>query len=317
MAEDRLVSEIYLVKGWQFSGAKQIAYIMGDLGAGRAAWSHENDKVTDRFWKPDNHHFDITTHKDKRKRNIVIFRNHRYLNDSGVVYGKPLIIAEEKEEVDGSAQTYDNSLYDSVSHETYSYSLLTGSTVSHTMNEAHEVSIKSETTIKGSYSGVEFEQKFEAAYGFKLSKSQTEEESKQVTETLTDQFDVKARQIVVASLERESLIVETPYEVNAIFDCGLHLDFEDWAGIGKRLWGGKRHDNKFEFDNMLAFERFLKGYDVRYPQMSDYKPSDDAKRAMAWLFDSGNRLVQGTGVKRRIYDKSIRIRKVTVKNGNK
>ena len=149
MAEERLISEPYLIKQWEFAGAKKIAGIMGDLGAGRAQWSYENNKTTDRYWKPEKHHFDITSHKDKRKRNIAVFRDHYYLDESGIVYGTPRTISEEKEQVEGSAQTYDNSLYEDKSHETYIREATTGSTVSHTMSEAHELSIKSTVKNQG------------------------------------------------------------------------------------------------------------------------------------------------------------------------
>ena len=315
MASDKLVSEIYVVKQWEFEAAKHLACILGSLGAGRAQWSWENNKTIDTAWTRDRHIFQISGHKDKAKRNYVIFNNHYYLDDSGVKYGKPHTISSDKEEVQGSAQTYDNSLYDSDSNQTFTREVEVASVVSHTMDETHETSIKSSTKITGKYSGVEFEQQIEAAYGFTLNKSQTEEESKVERQTVADTFKVKAGAIVVASVEKEKLIIETPYTVNAIFDCGLFMDIENWAGVGVLLWGGRKHANAFEFDNLLEFERFLKGYDVRYPQMSKYEPNADAQKSMAWLFDNNKRLVSAPGVKRRVYDDHVKIRKVTTKKG--
>jgi hypothetical protein len=108
------------------------------------------------------------------------------------------------------------------------------------------------------------------------------------------------------------MVLETPYDVDAVFDCSLTIDLENWASLGKFLWGGKRHDNNFKFDNLINFERFLTGYDVTYPKMKDWNWNDQGKRCMGWLFDPSHRSIQSSGVKRREFDNSVRIKKVTL-----
>lgn len=296
---------------------------MGALGAARAQAGYESDYIHDGHWNPNSHVWMISDEKRGNRRNWCCFQNHHYVNGaSGVKYGNANIIADDKQEVDGTAQTFDNSGYPRASKEKYSREVKKMSEVTHTMKEAHNMNLKSTTTIKGTYSGVSFEQKLEAAYGFMIDKFDTEKESTTETESLTDDFTVEAGEIVVCSAEKERLIVETPYSIDTVFDCKVIIDLEDWAGIGLYLWGrGKKkrrsHSNHFEFNSLIDFERFLKGYHVEYAKMKDfpYEHGYQAEKCMNWLFNPNHRLIQSTGVKRRVYDNAIRIRKVSNKRG--
>ena len=312
MADNKLISEEYIIKEWEAKAAHNMAGLMGALGAGRAQHWYENNLTNGDNWSRESHFWWASRHGDSKKRNWLRFTNHNYLDESGVVYGKPRVTSQVNEDIPGTAQTFDNSKYNKSSHETYTREVEKFSKVEHVLNEAHELTIKSETTVKGSYSGVEFEQKLEAAYGFKLDKSQTEEESTTEKETVSDEFDVDSGEIVVCTVERERMIVESPYNIDAIFDCSLEIDLENWAGLGTFLWGGKSHTNNFKFDNLTDFERFLMGYDVTYPKMKNFKMNDQGKRCMAWLFDPSHRSVKSTGVKRRTFDNSVRFKKNTL-----
>ena len=312
MAEDKLINEEYIIKAWEAKAAHNIAGIMGSLGAGRAQYWYENNLTNGNDWSRESHFWWASHHKDSRKRNWMRFLDHNYLDSNGVVYGEPHIISTVNEDVSGTAQTFDNSKYNKSSHETYTRAVEKLSKVIHVLNEIHELNLKSTTKLSGEYAGVKFETEMENSYGFKLDKSTTEEESNTETETVADEFDVDAGEIVVCTVERERLIVESPYSIDAIFDCGLLIDLENWAGLGEFLWGGKSHKNDFKFDNLVGFERFLKGYDVAYSKMEDWKWNDQGKRCMGWLFDPLHRSVKSTGVKRRTFDNSVRLKKITL-----
>ena len=313
MQNEKLISEEYLIKEWEEEAAKKLKPIMSDLGA----WRAMEGEVSARWWSSDSHLFVVSDNKQGRRRNEVKFFDLTYMDGSGIVYGKPTTSSEGSEEIEGTSKLFDNSGSTQPSKETLSREIKVASTVSHSVSQSHQVSIKSTNKISGEYSGVKFETAIEMAYGLKLDRSRTESENREVKETFTHQFEGPAGVIIQASIEKEDLVTLTPYTLNTYFDAGMCLNFEDWASErenqGNLLFHNwKKGDKKFTFNTLLEFEQFLNGYDVNYPQMKGYKPSPQSMRSMEWIFNKDNRKLEISGVRRREYNDNLRIRTVTL-----
>ena len=172
----------------------------------------------------------------------------------------------------------------------------------------------SETTLKGSYGGVELEQKVTAAFGTTFDQSQTEAEARDVVQQVQHTLTVPAGEKVQVVFDKQRVVTETPFTVQGVLDFALWLNFEDWASEklhqGSLLFQGWHCGKKeFRFPSLLAFEQFLHGYDVEHPQLAAYpsRCSREAKDAMAWLFDPAHRTIAARGVKRRVIDNNVTI----------
>ena len=308
---NELVSEIYLIKQFEKNFATKLRPIMYDLGAWRAL----DGDVSDPTWRDDLHFWYVSPERDHHKRNEAAFLEHRYDPQlSEVVYGKAAVIEEDTVKVDGFAVPFDNrgSSVDTRGH--ISETVTLSRSVEHTFSQKYSFSMESETQVSGSYGGVEFQQTLKATFGTEFDVSDTEHESKSVEQQITQDLRVPAGKKIIVSFEKNKMITETPFTVNGYLDFKLWLNFEDWASEdlrqGKLLFQNwHKGDKKFEFGSLLAFERFLKGYDVKYPQMASYPThaSGDAKKAMDWIFDKENRKIEATGTKRREFDNNVNV----------
>ena len=142
-------------------------------------------------------------------------------------------------------------------------------------------------------------------FGFEIEDTHQESETKDEEQELIEEIPVPAGTKLLVTLEKEALITETPFSVDGYLDMGFTLDFEDWATSkhkqGYILFGTHKHSNKFKFNNLAHFEEWLHGYDVEFPGMKKYKPSDQAQHAMDEIFSLENRLVQSKGVRRKVF----------------
>lgn len=307
---NEMVNEIYRIKEYEMKFAHQLAPIMADLGAWRAMGG-----VTDLAWSQGHHLIFVSNDNDWKRRNEVAFSEHRYdPNDSKIVYGLPVVIEEDKVKVDGWSRTFDHTGYSEDVPVHISEEVKLSKSVQHTLAHQYKMSVESETQIGGSYGGVSFQETLKLAFGFQVDDSETKAESTDATQSVSEDLIIKAGTKVVVSFEKNKLITETPFSVKGYLDCALWLNFEDWAseqvGQGSLLFKGWHKGRKeFKFNSILDFERFLKGYDVEYPQMSAYPThaSDAAKVAMDWIFDKENRVIDAVGVKRREFDNNVNV----------
>ena len=306
--QNELVSEIYRIKEYEEKFARKLKPIMSDLGAWRALGG---DILTHR-WNRDYHIIEISGERDGRRRNEVVFDKHRYdPNSSKIEYGDAIAIEEDKVKVDGFSRTFNNTEPSDVM---ISEEVTLSKSVQHSFSQHYEFSVKSTTEIEGSYSGVKFQESLEVAFGMGFDKNETTSESTDVKQTITESLAIPADKKIIVSFEKNKLITETPFRVKGYLDFSMWLNFEDWASgdlnQGNLLFGGWHKGNKdFNFDTILDFERFLKGYDVDYPQMAAYPThaSAESKEAMDWIFNPENRVIDAVGVKRREFDNNVNI----------
>ncbi len=306
-----LISEEYRVRQFEEAFARHLKPILWDLGAWRAK---DGDIQTNR-WTRSNHLIALNPHKDHRRRNEICFSGHHYdPAQSELVYGKTAVLQTNEEEVDGFAKTFDNRAGTQPTEEQIAESVTLHRQVEHSFSQEIRFDLTSETTIKGSYSGVELEQKVTAAFGTTFDQSQTEAEARDVVQQVQHTLTVPAGERVQVVFDKQRVVTETPFTVQGVLDFALWLNFEDWASEklqqGSLLFRGWHCGKKeFRFASLLEFERFLHGYDVEHPQLAAYPThcSPDAKAAMAWLFEPTHRTIAASGVKRREIDNNVTI----------
>jgi hypothetical protein len=88
------------------------------------------------------------------------------------------------------------------------------------------------------------------------------------------------------------------------------LDFENWARNNVFIY--HRKGNKiYSFDGLLDFERFLKGYHINHPNMSNWRPGRESRAAMEWMFNRDNRYVDVQGVRRQEVEDNASVQTLT------
>ena len=304
------VSELYRIKQYEEQFARRLSPIMYDLGAWRALGTFGA-----HTWKRHDHKFEISGDRDSKRRNEVVFYEHRYDPTSTVIeYGEPSLIQQDKVQVDGFGRTFDHTGFSEDSTVEVSQEVKLNKHVEHSFSNHYEFSVESETKVSGSYSGVEFQQSLKVAFGMGFDDSETKSESTEITQTVSENFIVPAGKKVRLEWEKNNLITETPFKVKGYLDFALWLNFEDWSAEslnqGALLFKGWHKGRKeFRFNSIQEFQWFLNGRDVDYPQMSAYPThaSRESKEAMAWLFDPENRVIDAVGVKRREFDNNVGI----------
>ena len=304
---NRLISEDYVRKEWEMQVARKLKPIMYELGAGRA----KEGNINTGKWEKSNHRIYVSaSSKHGNKRNIVTFSKFRYTSDTEMVYGKASLIQDDSVEVDGTSRTFQNSTDEPITAN-IAREVTLGSDVQHSFSQKYSISVENETQVSGKYAGVEVQNTLKIAFGMEFDKSQTESESKSTTDTFSFDFTVPAHSKVLASLIKNKLETETPFTVKGYFDCAIKVDFEDWAGKhqqGRRLFKGWHKGRKeFDFNSLLEFEQFLKGFHVNYPRMDGFyeTASRASQDAMDWIFDKENRVMDLEGVKNRSFENNV------------
>ena len=308
--KNRLISEIYRIREYQVKFGTHLRTIMSDLGAWRAS---TNDPVDMSHWKPDDQFIILTGHKDKRKRNTVKFFDNRYdPSMSEIVFGQTVTIQNDVVDVDGFSETFTNKSYDDSHPERVSEEITLTRSVEHQFAQHYEFGVESETKVSGSYGGAEFEQTLKLSFGMAFDTTDTESETTDTKRVFDHNFNNPPRTKTVVSFIKNKLITETPFTVKGYLDFGLEIDFENWStenlNHGRFLFKGWREGTKkFKFNSLLEFERFIKGYDVEHLSMKGYfeAASKDAKKAIHWIFNSENRVIDAAGVKRKVFEDNL------------
>ena len=83
----------------------------------------------------------------------------------------------------------------------------------------------------------------------------------------------------------------TPIEQDGIWDAGIKLDLENWAGYHGPLPSGE-HWNILKFGSLRELVYFMNGDLVlKYKWLPNLQLSDDSKRGRDWLENEDNRRV--------------------------
>lgn len=309
-SENRLISEIYRIREYQEKFAQHLRTIMFDLGAWRLGG---NARVDMSKWKPKDHYIVLNNHKDSRKRNTVKFFDLRYDSLlSKIEEGTTVTIQDEIVDVNGFSQTFTNKSHTDSHPEKISEEITLSRSVEHEFAQHYEFGVESETKVSGSYAGAELEQTLKVSFGMAFDTTNTESKTKDTTRTIDHSFENPPRTKTVVSFIKNKLVTETPFTVKGYLDSGLELNFEDWSserrGHGRFLFKGwHKGSKKFKFNNLLDFERFLRGYDVKHLSMQGYfaAASKEAKKAMHWIFNQENRVIDAVGVRRKVFEDNL------------
>lgn len=311
MQNKLLISEEYLHREWEMKVARALKPIMFELGA----WRAKEGKISMESWKSSDHKIHVSaSHKYWNRRNFVTFSNYRYTSDSTIVYGKPIIIQDDIEKVDGSSRVINNLNSPVPTQETIATEVTLLREVQHVFKESYSINIENELQISGSYTGVEVQNTLKTAFGTEFGTEDTEAESTEVKDTYSKSFEAPAGVKIIVSIVKNRLETETPYTVKGYWDCAVELDFEDWASDdlkqGARLFKNwHKGSKKFKFNSLLELERFIKGYDVDHIAMAGFyeTASRQTHDAIDLIFDKEERFISLEGIKRRIFESNLDI----------
>ena len=309
--QDNLISEEYLHREWEMKVARALKPIMFELGA----WRAKEGDIGMYSWSSKKHLIHVSaSHKYWNRHNMVTFSNYRYTSDSMIEYGKPVIIQDDVEKVDGFSRVIRNVNSPVPTQETIATEVTLRREVQHIFKENFTFNVENETQISGSYGGVELQNTLKLAFGTEFGTEETEAESTEAKDSYSKSFEVPAGVNIIVSLVKNKLETETPYVVRGYWDCAIELDFEDWASDdlkqGARLFKNwHKGSKKFKFNSLLEFERFLKGYDVDHIGMAGYyeTASRQAHDAIDFIFNKEERFISLEGVKRRVFESNIDI----------
>ena len=235
-----IANESYVIKQRQFLMAACIAAFGHELCGERVgylagAWDPSVAKrlVDPSHWRVDDPvmfwHFDG---HDKRKSEYVRFPKPFY-SDGDFDYGDLELIDDITENDDEQSYILDNSKSQVESTCAYERSVSLENSVEHTVDKGMSFDMTSETTVKGSYAGIEAEQKIGLSYGLSFDDSVTKAESSGESETISQTFPVPAGAILQLQISFERQRTKQPYKVDGIVDSGIDLKLGHWWAQGR------------------------------------------------------------------------------------
>jgi len=297
-----IVSEEYEINRLEYEISKRMKRIMHELGAWRAL-----DNTYNPPYEKSKHYWRISWHKDSQKRNNIRFSNHHYNpHDSEIVYGPVVIVSEKDTNDEGTSRLYDNSNSPVDIESRYSSTTTVHSESTHELNQDYHFDVKSNTKLSGSYGSVAIEQEIEVAFGFKIETNKSETEGRTTEESLGVDFTIPAGKKLLLSLEKTELETNQDFSIKGVLDFGMWFDFENWAE--SKWW--KNEGEAPSFNNMLEFEQFIEGYNVKYPKMRTFldECSDQVYEDVKWILNKENRTINVTGVKNSKFDNNVRVK---------
>lgn len=311
----RLIDEKYEAHRIWIALAEQCTYLWSDLGCWRAGdpnqiVDHTGDNLDGEVW--------LNDESRSKRRNSIHLHNFRYDPAHGQRVNGITKIVSEKVLDDGRSYTIDRSGYDTDEEATqeFNYTLRDKLEEGLTQNYRAWASVKSSAKASASVgvaeaeASVESEAGFEASVGAQKSRSYEIEDSDKIIQP----FHVKAGKKVLAVVQKTQLITETPYTINGVLDFDITVDLENWAGKGGHgyLWTSAKAQNRFTFEGVDGYLRFLAGYDLRFKRMGMYPArvgqfNVKAKDAWDWLMQPTNRMISAKGVSRRTFENNANL----------
>ena len=211
---------------------------------------------------------------DHRKNEFVQFSDVFYSPDSDFTEGIPKLLPSVELVVDGLSKTFDNSKGTGPVHVAYSESVELSNSVAMSVKEAFtfDVTVKSETTVSGSYAGASLEQKLSAEVhtGFAKEEAKDTAESETNSDSVGIELEVPAGGIekldVVKNHERESI----PTQGLFIVDFSILMSFYHWwqarAGTKYRPPGS----SELKATSVDGLRDLVEGFDTDYPELAGF-----------------------------------------------
>ena len=296
--DDSYIDEQYKIKGICLGLGKHFTHIMANLGAWRAG---NEDRVSVKLENKECY-IKINNHKDSTKRNSITLSDFHYSPESDMNYGAIRVIINEAKD-SGKSKSFDATNYNKDSEFDWEHKVTRTQKETHEFNQEYRAEITSETTISGEYGGASVEQKVSATFGTTLQVNTSGEDERSIEETINIPIQVNAGEIVIAHIKNTRLVTEQPFTINGVLDFKISFNFENWSQGGKNgklVWGSRKAHNYISFNAINDFLRFLNGYDIKYPRMSQFASICKGKcgKAWDWLLDDKNRRIEVSGIKR-------------------
>ena len=196
----------------------------------------------------------------KNPRMKLVFKKIKYdPNLSNYHYGTPSMLESGETPVSGHSYLYDlrNESEDGEFNQTDEVTLSETRSMEVTHGVTFDLTVSSETTVSGSYGGVELEQKITAEAGYSNSKEETkgEEESKDKTESHEFDVDLKAGYATLIALTTEKVTTATPFKLDLVADyvleihlpfphIGMFNDYDGWKDCGGSIFNAGHHHGR-------------------------------------------------------------------------
>ena len=245
-ASGRPLSESYLIKQIQVDIAKslwdQIQWFIGSTGAtydptadSATTWACALDSDE---WTPDNQTIRWTIGDQQQFTCMTLtFKNPVYTDDTELVYGTPRVVTGVDQDLGSKAARVNNRGRETTTHEVESSFDITQSVEStFTQDFSFDVTVSNKTTIsEGSEeAGGKFEDKLTATFGshFGQSKSRTQAQATDQTDTIKDEIPIDADDDVLITFSNAPITTHVPFSVDGYIDFEIDLILPgawDWA----------------------------------------------------------------------------------------
>ena len=324
------VNESFLIKGISAKAASCVLpFILdtgGRSGTGNLAIPLESNPpslnwgpdewrkhLLTQYWRAETGHwpygpnmFSMFDRHDHRHNEGVSFSDYRYDPElSKIDYGTPILVQNVEDKDTGKTKLFTNKTKEEI-HVAYSESETLANSVEHSMSNSTHMDVTSETTVSGSYAGVEAEQKLSTSFGVSFDESETENESQEQTEEVAIDFVIKPGEFVLVEVKKEHERTHTAFTVDGVLDFNMLIKWNHW----RRHWWKNHFQPKetISIANLHDFGQFMNGYDTNNPEMIGYLNASATAvvhTALRKLLDPENRRVQCSGIKERVYENNV------------
>ena len=230
----------------------------------------------------------------------IHFTNARWdPNSSTVVYGAKKVAEDVNVNSDGKTKLIRNDTAGTISVKYSESEAVTNSfssSITHglTMN----MSVSSETTVSGTYTGVSAEEKVTAEFGVETTSEESQEKAQEGTsEASVDiEFDAEPGQYYLITITKEHVTTYQPFTIDGIMDFDIEIQMP--GNEGGRLGHHYPGNTVTTTGGVAGFLQFVYGFDTSYPSMQGFYDESygRTKNGIRCVASADNRRIQVSGV---------------------
>ena len=304
-------NQSYLAKQQQYRLAACIGNVVADLSdlarSSPGPWNTPGENVVrPDAWRKGKQRFELKAwpHMIDGRWGwgaYVLFTNARWDPDhSKINYGRKRAAQDAIVSSAGKTRLIQNDT-DGPLHVHYSESesLTNAYSTSVTQGLTLDLTVTSETTVSGSYAGVEAEEKLTTEFGVSTSREETHDQSTEGTSesSLEIEFDAEAGKYYLITITKEHQTTYQDFRIDGIMDYDIEIGFgtgHDPVGASKRYYPG----SPVKVQGLDGFRQFIYGFDTNYPKMRGYYPHHAWARprnAVGRILDPAMRHIEVSG----------------------
>ena len=293
-------NQSYLAKQMQYRLAACICNIVNDLsgltisipGPWHQPW---NSVVEPNDWRKNHQRFELKGWPSKKDGRwgwgaYVQFSNARWDPDhSKINYGRKRAAQDAVVSSAGKTRLIQNDT-DGPLHVHYSESesLTNSYSTSVTQGVTLDLTVTSETTVSGSYGGVDAEEKLTTEFGVSTSKEETHDKATEGTSdsALEIEFDAEPGEYYLITITKEHATTYQDFRIDGIMDFDIEIGFgegHDPVGRQDKYYPG----SPVKVVGIDGFRQFIYGFDTSAPKIHGYYP----KHAWARVQNAVNRIL--------------------------